>query len=171
MIGLRFELMRCFTILFALNFTLCSAFQSPPPAHLKKTLLHSEKKDEETYTASLMYEIDSDLLPPPITLMRESILFDENASTKANNNILRLWRGLKDTLPFVLTGARTSDTADENPIGGIYNIIFVRIPTILAALLYSKNLIEGHDLILDFGYGPIAISPVIVYGVFFLILR
>mmetsp|Transcript_32463 Transcript_32463/g.48940 ORF Transcript_32463/g.48940 Transcript_32463/m.48940 type:complete len:179 (-) Transcript_32463:236-772(-) len=171
------------TIVVSWHFMLCPAFKSSSPISYRllrrNSLMHNaktdedyEKNDDEAYSmAPFTYEIDSNLLPPPIILTKESILFDENAATKASNNFLQLWKDLKESLPFVVTGARSPGTADENPVAAIYNIVFVRLPTIIAGLFYSKNLIEGHDLMLDFGHGPIAISPVLVYATFFLILR
>jgi hypothetical protein len=90
---------------------------------------------------------------------------------------LRLWRTCKNHLPFVLTGARTaSRTADENPIGGIYNIVFVRLPTIMAGLIYTKNLLlDGHHgMIVDLGFGgagPFELPPIIVGATLYVILR
>jgi hypothetical protein len=116
-------------------------------------------------------EADVDLMFPPINIRKESILFGDNPTTMKNNNTLRLWKALKDRLPFVMTGARTPTTADDNPIGGIYNILFVRLPVIVAGLVYGKNLAEGHPLIVDVGDGPFSVSPLIVLAVFFVILR
>jgi hypothetical protein len=116
-------------------------------------------------------EADVDLMFPPINIRKESILFGDNPATMNNNNTLRLWKTLKDRLPFVVTGARTPSTADDNPIGGIYNILFVRLPVIAAGLVYGKNLVEGHPLIVDVGDGPFSVSPLIVLAVFFVILR
>jgi hypothetical protein len=91
--------------------------------------------------------IDVDLLPAPINFSRDSILFGRKPSTLKRNEALTLWKNIKTTFPKIVTGARTSTTADENPIGGMYNMIFVRIPVILAALTYGKNLVENHPLI------------------------
>lgn len=116
-------------------------------------------------------EADVDLMFPPINIRKESILFGDNPTTMKNNNALRLWKTLKDRLPFVVTGARTPSTADDNPIGGIYNILFVRLPVIVAGLVYGKNLVEGHQLIVDVGDGPFSVNPLIVLAVLFVILR
>lgn len=115
--------------------------------------------------------IDKTLLPPAINLRKESILFGENPATRYDSNSLRAWRATKRYLPFVLTGARTPSTADENPIGGFYNMIFVRLPVICAGLVYTKNEISGHPLVIDVGSGPTEVSPLLVATVLFVILR
>ena len=115
--------------------------------------------------------LDADLLPAPINIRKESILFGENPATMDNNNILRVWKALKQGLPFIVTGARTPTTADDNPLGAIYNVIFVRVPVIVAGLMYGKNLTEGHPLIVDFGKGSFVMSPLVVLAVLFVILR
>ena len=115
--------------------------------------------------------IDKTLLPPAINLRKESILFGENPATRYDSNSLRAWRATKRYLPFVLTGARTPFTADENPIGGFYNMIFVRLPVICAGLVYAKNEISGHPLVIDVGSGPTEVSPLLVATVLFVILR
>ena len=140
-------------------------------------------------------DIDQDLIRPPINIRKESLLFSDNPSTAKNNNIARLWKILRNNLPYVMTGVSssksdehdftdgtdgtdgigtsTSDFVDDNPIGAIYNIIFVRLPTILASLVYTKNLIERHPLYIDLGFGGGAfeIPPLFVYGVLIIILR
>jgi hypothetical protein len=96
---------------------------------------------------------------------------DENDNDTA---ALRVWRTCKQQLPFVLTGARTATTADENPVGGVYNIVFVRLPTILAGLVYTKNLLlDGHGMIVDlgFGAGPFELPPIVVGAALYVILR
>ena len=115
--------------------------------------------------------IDKSLLPPAINLRKESILFGENPATRYDSNLLRAWRATKRYLPFVLTGARTPCTADENPIGGFYNMIFVRFPVICAGLVYTKNALSGHPLVIDVGSGPTEVSPLLVATVLFVILR
>jgi len=117
-------------------------------------------------------ELD-DLTPPPINLARGSILFSENPSTKRNNAVLDLWRSCKVNLPAVITGVwpwKDPDFADENPIGGLYNIAFVRMPVIVVGFVYGKNLLEGHPLIMDIGDGPFVMSPLVVVAVLGLIL-
>jgi hypothetical protein len=57
------------------------------------------------------------------------------------------------------------------PIAGFYNMIFVRLPTIVTGVLYSKNALSGHPLVIDVGGGPTEVSPLIVAVVLFVILR
>jgi hypothetical protein len=116
-------------------------------------------------------EADIDLMYPPINIRKESMLFGDNPATTKNNNALRLWKTLKERLPFVVTGARKPNTADDNPIGALYNIVFVRLPVIVAGVVYGKNLVEGHPLIVDVGDGPFTVNSLIVLAVFYVILR
>jgi hypothetical protein len=103
---------------------------------------------------------------------KESILFGEDPATVASNNALRLWKLMKDSLPYIFTGGQAgSDVSDFNPMGGIYNVIFVRLPTILAGCVYGKNLVEGHPLVVDLGDGPFEVNPLAVAGVLYVILR
>lgn len=139
-------------------------FEAPPSDQ------DTEKTPKKNVVA-LENGIDTNLLPPLINIRKESILFGDNPATKQNNNTLKAWRATKKNLPFVFTGARTASTADDNPIGGFYNMIFVRLPTILAGLVYSKNVVSGHPLVVDLGSGPTELSPLVVASVLFLILR
>jgi hypothetical protein len=141
---------------------LSSSFTTPQASIRSDRSRRGLKEDDEA---------DVDLMFPPINIRKESILFGDNPTTMKNNNALRLWKTLKDRLPFVVTGARTPSTADDNPIGGIYNILFVRLPVIVAGLVYGKNLVEGHQLIVDVGDGPFSVNPLIVLAVLFVILR
>uniref|UniRef100_A0A7S1B9R2 Uncharacterized protein n=1 Tax=Corethron hystrix TaxID=216773 RepID=A0A7S1B9R2_9STRA len=105
-----------------------------------------------------------DLAPPQLDFGRDSILFGENPSTQKNNNVLRLWRQTKSALPKVLTGAWKDSVGEENPVGAFYNMAFVRIPAIVAFFLYGKNELNGHPLVVDFGYGQSAMNPLVVIG-------
>lgn len=130
-----------------------------------------ENGSGENSSSRLENGIDKDLMFPAITLRKESILFGENPTTRKNSNALRAWRATKQFLPFVVTGARTPTTADDNPIAGFYNMIFVRVPTIAAGLVYVKNSLTGHPLVIDVGFGASEVNPVIVGAVLFAILR
>ena len=115
----------------------------------------------------------SDILPPAVSVSRNSVLFSEKPVTQRNNDVLDFWRGVKSTVPPVITGAwpwRDPYLADEHPMGAIYNIIFVRMPVIITGFIYAKNLHEGHPLIMDYGDGPFVVSPLIVFGVLALVL-
>ena len=111
-------------------------------------------------------ELD-ELSRPSISFTRNSILFDEDAPTQRDNGPLRVWRSTKSFLPALVTGAWDERKGDRKPVEHLYNMIFIRIPTVLMALVYSKNLVEGHGLILSFGEVP----PIIVFAVFAIILR
>jgi hypothetical protein len=131
----------------------------------------SRRKDDSSADDSKY--LLNDLAPPSVNFSRQSILFDDNPSTQRNNGALNLWRGAKTYLPPVFTGAwpwRDDTVADENPIAGLYNMAFVRLPVIGVGLLYGKNLVEGHPLIMDIGEGPFEMSPALVVSVLALIL-
>ena len=137
---------------------------------------HSSSSDEDEVFSISERPADEpllteDLSPPLINLRKESILFGENPATQRNNNSLKFWTSLKTQLPRVVTGARTPTTGDSNPIGALYNIVFVRVPILVAGLVYTSNLFQGHPLVVDFGEGPFVVGPLIVYGLFYLLLR
>jgi hypothetical protein len=111
-----------------------------------------------------------DVTPPTINLRKESILFGENPETQRSNFFLATWRDAKATLPTIVTGA-SATKADGDPFARLYNMVFVRGPTIVAGLLYAKNAVTGHPLIVDIGDGPFEVSPLIVLGVLYAILR
>ena len=127
-----------------------------------------------------------DLTPPTINLSRDSILFSKNPSTKRKNPLVHFWKLCKTNLPPIVTGAwpwkekqqqqrsTTQDNvivyADDNPIGAIYNMAFVRMPVIGILIAYAFNLLHGHPLIMDIGQGPFEVSPFIVFSVLAFIL-
>jgi hypothetical protein len=113
------------------------------------------------------WSLDDSLRPPPFNLRKESILFDANATTMANNNALQIWRFMRRRLPHVLTGTQS----DENPWGAIYNTLLVRFPTLVTGVLYGKNVVQGHPLIVDLGDGPFEVPPLVVFGILASILR
>ena len=137
------------------------------------------EKDEETVyerTSSsdlspLSTTSNEDLLPPQVNLKRDSILFGDNPETMKRNTVLTFWKFCKRNLPYLMTGARSPRTADDNPLGGIYNMLFVRIPVLLSGLVYAKNCLQGHPLIIDFGEGPMVVSPLIVAFGLYVLLR
>jgi hypothetical protein len=115
----------------------------------------------------------SDILPPAVSFSRNSILFSERPVTQRNNEVLDFWRGVKSTLPPVITGAwpwRDPFLADENPMGALYNVLFVRFPVIGMGLVYAKNLNDGHPFIIDYGDGPVEFPPIAVLLVLAIIL-
>jgi len=115
-------------------------------------------------------DLDS-LRPPAFNLRKESLLFDERSTTKKKNNVLRFWQFCKQRLPRLVHGARTATSADDNPMAALYNMAFVRLPTILAGIIYTCNLANGHPLILDFGDGPLEMNPLLVAAVLYILLR
>ena len=123
-------------------------------------------------TDTANYYMD-DLTPPAINLKRDSILFSENPSTQRNNTGLDAWRFCKANVAAVFTGAwswRDTTVADHNPVGALYNMFFVRIPVVVVGLVYCKNLLDGHPLVMDIGDGPFEMSPLVVLAVLALIL-
>jgi len=112
-------------------------------------------------------ELD-ELSRPSVSFTRNSILFDEDAPTQRDNGPLRVWKSTKSLLPAVVTGAWDDENkGDRKPVEHLYNMVFIRLPAVLMALVYSKNLIDGHGLILSFGEVP----PIVVFAVFAIILR
>ncbi len=179
------------SILILILFIACikptAGFQNPPKVHSIQTstnhiqrrknilkLNNSNDSSSSSKDDSSNNNIDSNLIRPPINIRKESILFSDNPTTAANNNISKTWLSMRLNLPYIITGASKDDDVspvDKNPIGAIYNVMFVRLPTILAGLVYSKNLVQGHPLFCDVGAGPFEIPPLIVYGVLLVILR
>ena len=149
--------------------TLCRAQLDPERDIIAEQ--NSGESGEETLS-----EADSrlsDILPPTLSFARNSILFSENPVTQRNNEVLTFWRGMKSIVPPIITGAwpwRDPYLADENPLSAFYNICFIRMPTIFMGLVYANNLKEGHPLILDYGDGPMEVSPFIVFGVLAIVL-
>lgn len=142
------------------------------PSRLSMTNDHDD--DENTFDSSSEASYLDDLTPPPINLKRQSILFSPNPSTKSDNEVLNLWKTCRDLLPAVVTGAwpwRSTHVADANPMGALYNIVFVRMPVIGVGIGYiQQSLIQGHPLVVDVGQGPFEMSPLIVLSVLALVL-
>jgi hypothetical protein len=116
-----------------------------------------------------------DVTPPSINFRKESILFGDNPATKRNNFFLDVWQDCQSTLPTLLTGGSDTNNNSNNnnvdPAARLYNMIFVRGPTVIVGLFYVKNTVTGHPLIVDIGHGPFEVSPLIVAGVLYMILR
>eukprot|EP00581_Thalassiosira_minuscula_P000747 CAMPEP_0183738336 /NCGR_PEP_ID=MMETSP0737-20130205/54279_1 /TAXON_ID=385413 /ORGANISM="Thalassiosira miniscula, Strain CCMP1093" /LENGTH=152 /DNA_ID=CAMNT_0025972847 /DNA_START=63 /DNA_END=521 /DNA_ORIENTATION=+ len=116
-------------------------------------------------------ELD-ELTPPSISFSRNSLLFGDNPPTQRNNAPLRFWRGTKSILPALVTGAWDDEgKGDTKPVEHLYNLLFVRIPTVCCMLVYTKNVATGHPLFIDFGDGAFEVPPLVVYGVILAILR
>ena len=114
-------------------------------------------------------ELD-ELSPPSISFTKNSILFGDNPPTEKDNGPLFLWRQTKSILPNVVTGAYKAGDGDRNPVGHLYNLLFVRMPVVLMGIVYINNLIRGHPLYMSFGQ-PFEVPTIIVLGVLYIILR
>jgi len=119
--------------------------------------------------------LPKDLISPEMNLNDQTLLFSDTANVCENNNALKLWNVVVNYLPTIVTGdSKTFKDGASNPLELIYNMLFVRIPTILAGIVYGKNLFEGHPLVVDIGFvgnGPIEVSPILVFIVLASILR
>lgn len=113
-----------------------------------------------------------ELTPPSISFTRNSILFGENAPSQKDNGPLWVWKQTKSALPPFVTGAWDENKGDKRPVEHLYNFLFIRLPTVGAALLYLKNILTGHPLIMSFGSDTMfEVPPPVVFGVIFFILR
>ncbi len=82
----------------------------------------------------------------------------------------KAWTGVKKTLPPIITGAWTGLEGDHEPLGALYNLIFVRLVTLVCSVAYCKALLDGGGRFsLDFGIGgPVEVPP---FGVAIVIAR
>ena len=128
-----------------------------------------------------------ELAPPFFSLKRKSLLFNDSSpdglggndrlltsdlGKEAGSITLALWSGAKSMLPPLLTGASEATSGDKDALGSLYNLLFVRTPTILLGIGYLVNLAQGHPLIMDpFGTGAFEVSPIVVLAVLWAILR
>jgi len=128
---------------------------------------------------------------PLLNFEKKSLLFDTSndsgtkkiSPTSSSSPFLALWQGAKATLPPIITGAYNYKQQQrggnengnmeekEEPVALLYNVIFVRVPTIVAGFVYIKNELTGHPFTIDVGYGPFDVNPVIVLGLLGWILR
>ena len=152
------------TLQSCLGFTRTARFSQQ-----RSSELFQHKKEDE-FVVSQNGDKDYDLQPPYFNLRKESLLFDENAATHKNNNVRRLWESCQTNLPQIIHGARRDNTTID-PLGAIYNMIFVRIPIIVAGLFYLKNELTGYPLIVDFGDGAFEMPPLVVAGIVYVLLR
>lgn len=82
-----------------------------------------------------------------------------------------VWKFLKGIAPPVITGAYKDDQ-DVDAGGAIYNLIFVRLPTIAGGILYFQRIADGApQIVMDLGLGKFELSPILVVAAMFLILR
>jgi hypothetical protein len=139
-----------------------------------QAILFNSKKNEEDERDSVETirgqderNLD-DLQPPPFNLRKESLLFDENATTRQDSNVRRLWLACQQNLPQIVHGSR--EGIDPEPLGALYNVMFVRIPAIVAGIVYCYNFSTGHPLIVDLGDGAFEMHPIIVVGALYVLL-
>jgi len=116
-------------------------------------------------------------------LRKESLLFDDNATTRQDNNVQRFWNVCQSRLPYVVHGSSSSRSSKNSntaidPVAALYNMVFVRLPVIAAGVVYWYNLIiAGHPLIVDLGIvvgdnnGALEVPPLLVGCVLWIILR
>eukprot|EP00529_Nitzschia_sp_RCC80_P027431 CAMPEP_0113464992 /NCGR_PEP_ID=MMETSP0014_2-20120614/13498_1 /TAXON_ID=2857 /ORGANISM="Nitzschia sp." /LENGTH=247 /DNA_ID=CAMNT_0000357113 /DNA_START=269 /DNA_END=1012 /DNA_ORIENTATION=- /assembly_acc=CAM_ASM_000159 len=137
------------------------------------------KEDDRKGKDDSYYSYLDDLTPPPVNFARSSILFSDNPSTKARNNkVLDVWKFCRRYLPPVFTGVwpyraeRAIQTTDANPVGALYNMVFVRTPVVVVCVTYMyQTFVEHHGLVMDLGYtGPTEINPLLVLFVLAVIL-
>ena len=84
---------------------------------------------------------------------------------------LKIWKQTKTILPPVVTGDYTGERGDGNPLAALYNMLFVRIPTIAAGILYASKLNDSSwTLICDVGLGPFEVPPSLVALIVLVIL-
>jgi len=140
----------------------------------RRVIQAKQKLDRKSFQYNNVAEGYSDLQPPVFNLRRESLLFDENATTLQDNNVQRLWDACYRNLPYVVHGARPERNGVTDPLAALYNMIFVRLPVLGAGLIYAYNQASGHPLIVDLGIvgdGAFELSPLLVALLLWIILR
>ena len=165
-------------LLHGLLFSQAMAFRSLRGSYIPQNHRHSLPRlfasDDGGYSAGNEtvggYELD-DLKPPSVSFTRNSILFGENPPTQRHNGPLWLWRRAKSTLPPFVSGAWDEGKGDSKPAEHLYNLLFVRLPTVLMGILYIRNLSEGHPLVMNYGDGFFEVPSILVFCVFLVILR
>mmetsp|Transcript_833 Transcript_833/g.1281 ORF Transcript_833/g.1281 Transcript_833/m.1281 type:complete len:192 (-) Transcript_833:274-849(-) len=95
---------------------------------------------------------------------------DDDEMNKAEDIPLVVWREVKSSLPRFVHGAKETDSGDDNPLGCIYNLIFVRVPVIGAGVVYAKNLLSGYPLVIDVGQGPFEVNSFFVAACLWVLL-
>lgn len=92
----------------------------------------------------------------------------------AGNNLFlsSAWLKIKEILPPIVHGAWKRNAGNENPAGAIYNVLFVRIPTIVIAAVYANQLLTNSEFRMDFdfGFGPIELPSPVIASAFVVIL-
>ena len=76
---------------------------------------------------------------------------------------LEIWKQAKSALPPIITGDYTGQRGDNSPLAALYNMLFVRIPTIMAGLVYASKLNNSSwALVCDLGFGQFEVPPTLV---------
>ena len=86
-----------------------------------------------------------------------------NFERDSKDSPLLVWKGLKAVLPPIVTGAWKGSEGDDNPLGAMYNLVFVRVVTLACTAWYVKGICGegGGAFSLDFGVGgPVEIPPI-----------
>ena len=122
--------------------------------------------DKEKYDSEL-----DDLTPPSVNFSRNSMLFGDDPPSQRKNTPLKVWRGVKSFFPSFVTGAWEDSQGDKKPVEHLYNTAFVRLPTVLMACVYIRNLLYGHGLVMNVGDGNFELPPLIVFSIILVILR
>jgi hypothetical protein len=106
--------------------------------------------------------------------LRKPSTIQLNAKNKFGFDPPATWKSIKEIAPPVVTGAYEDDETAEAG-DAIYNLIFVRFPTIAGGLVYFQRVADhAPPIMMDFGFGDYAefeLSPIIVLAAMFLILR
>lgn len=85
---------------------------------------------------------------------------------------LQVWKSVKNTLPPIVTGAYEGSIGDAAPAEALYNLVFVRLPTVATGALYFARLSSGEpEIVMDLGLGQFEMSPILVVFIMWLILR
>jgi hypothetical protein len=90
------------------------------------------------------------------------LLDDNNGDSEDGGSAsLVVWRSVKSLLPPLITGGWKGDEGDLEPAGALYNLVFVRLVTLVCTAFYCRSLVSegGGGFSLDFGSGPIEIPP------------
>ena len=99
------------------------------------------------------------------------MLFGDDPPSQRKNTPLKVWRGVKSFFPSFVTGAWEDSQGDKKPVEHLYNTAFVRLPTVLMACVYIRNLFQGHGLVMNLGDGNFELPPLIVFSIILVILR
>lgn len=103
---------------------------------------------------------------------RSDDCYDEELKARLRSGTVALWKAVKSFAPPVVTGAYDRDAGDSRPFEAMYNLVFVRIPTIAAGLLYFQRVSDGQPaIVMDLGLGDCQLSPVVVAAAMYLVLR